>query len=46
MRVLRVIFLTSLLFSLAGAAFVENKPGGLSQGSKSYAAPDFDFSGP
>ena len=46
MRALRVIFLTSLLFFLAGVAFAENKPGGRSQGGKSYSAPDFDFSGP
>jgi hypothetical protein len=46
MRALRVIFFTSLLFFLAGGAFAENNPGGRSQGGKSYAAPDFDFSGP
>jgi hypothetical protein len=40
MRALRVIFLTSLLFLLVGAAFVENNPGGVSRGSKSYAAPN------
>src|SRR5262249_41501807 len=46
MRALRVIFLTGLLFFLAGGAFAENNPGGRSQGAKSYSAPDFDFSGP
>jgi hypothetical protein len=46
MRTLHVIFLTSLLFFLAVGAFAENNPGGRSQGGKSYAAPDFDFSGP
>jgi hypothetical protein len=46
MRALRVIFLASLLFFMAGAAFAENNPGGRSQGGKSYSAPDFDFSGP
>jgi hypothetical protein len=46
MRALRLIFLTSLLFFLAGAAFAENNPRGRSQGGKSYSAPDFDFSGP
>ena len=46
MRALHVIFLTSLLFFLAVGAFAENNPGGRSQGGKSYAAPDFDFSGP
>jgi hypothetical protein len=46
MRALRVIFLTSLLFLLGGGPFAENNRGGLSQGGKSYAAPDFDFSGP
>jgi hypothetical protein len=46
MRALHVIFLTSLLFFLAGGAFAENSPGGRSQGGRSYAAPDFDFSGP
>jgi hypothetical protein len=46
MRALRVIFLMGLFFLLAGAAFVENNPGALSRGGKSYAAPDFDFSGP
>jgi len=46
MRALRVIFFTSLLSFLAGGAFAENNPGARSQGSKSYAAPDFDFSGP
>ena len=46
MRALRVIFLTSLLLFLAGGAFAESNPGGRSQGSKSYSAPDFDFSGP
>ncbi|MBV8135979.1 MAG: hypothetical protein JO121_10165 [Deltaproteobacteria bacterium] len=45
MRALRVILLTSLLFFLAGGAFAENKLAGRSQG-RSYAAPDFDFSGP
>jgi hypothetical protein len=38
MRAFRVIFLTSLLFFLAGGAFA--------QSNKSYSAPDFDFSGP
>ena len=46
MRALRLIFLTSLLFFLAGAAFAENNPGGRSRAGKSYSAPDFDFSGP
>ena len=46
MRAFRLIFLTSLLFFLAGAAFAESTPGGRSQGDKSYSAPDFDFSGP
>ncbi len=46
MRALRVIFFTSLLIFVAGGAFAENNPGGRSQGGKSYAAPDLDFSGP
>jgi len=46
MRALRVIFLTSLLLSLAGGAFAESKTGNRNQGGKSYSAPDFDFSGP
>jgi hypothetical protein len=46
MRALRVILLTSLLFFLASGAFAENNPGGRSAGGKSYAATDFDFSGP
>jgi hypothetical protein len=45
MKALRVIILTGLLFFLAGGAFAENNRGGRSQG-RSYAAPDFDFSGP
>ena len=46
MRAARVIFLASLFFFLAGGAFAENNPSAGSQGVKSYAAPDFDFSGP
>ena len=46
MRALRVFFFASLLVFVAGGAFAENNPGARSQGGKSYAAPDFDFSGP
>jgi len=50
MRTLRVIFLASLFFVFATSAFAGNSQGGNqtanSQGGKTYAAPEFDFSGP
>jgi len=56
MRALRVIFLACLIFALAGSAYAKNDKGnngngnGGNNGSKangqSYAAPEFNFSGP
>jgi hypothetical protein len=57
MRTLRVIFLASLIFALAGSAFAKNDKGnngngngnGGNNGSKSngqsYTAPEFNFAG-
>jgi hypothetical protein len=46
MRALRMIFLASVFFLLAGSAFGESNQGVYSQGGRTSAAPDFDFSGP
>jgi hypothetical protein len=51
MRALRIIFFASLIFALAGSAFAKNGQGGnnkgdKTEGGKSYAAAEFDFSGP
>jgi len=46
MRALRVIFLTSLLFFLAGGAFAENNPGGRSQAAKAMQHPTSISVGP
>ena len=54
MRVLRVIFLASLILVLAGTAFAKNDKGDKDEGGKwgkgkpgeTYAAPEFNFNGP
>jgi hypothetical protein len=51
MRTLRVIFLASLIFALAGSAFAGSQGGNSqggnnnSQGGTGYKAPEFDFRG-
>jgi hypothetical protein len=55
MRGLRVIFLASLIFALAGSAFAKTDKGNNGNGNgnggnkgdgQTYAAPEFNFSGP